>query len=137
MNGSIDVHCGIDIVEVSRFEKIVGDSNKSFIEKCFTEEEIRYCYSPVNVKKQAERFAARFAAKEAVGKALGTGVMCDGVGMRDIEVIMNEKGAPSARLTGGALAQAEKSGISSISLSLSHDGGMAAAYCVMLSEKQT
>ena len=130
----MDVRCGIDIADISRFVKIVEDGNTAFIDKCFTEEEIRYCSSAKDNIKKAERYEARFAAKEAVGKALGTGLLSEGVGMKDIEVVKDEKGAPGVRLTGGALSHAEELGMSSISLSLSHDGGMAAAYCVMLLE---
>lgn len=131
----MNVRCGTDIVDISRFVKIIGDDNTSFINKCFTEGEISYCNASKDINKKAERFAARFAAKEAVGKALGTGLMSEGVGMHDIEVIKDEKGAPAVKLTGGALAHAGDIGMSSVSISLSHDGGMAIAYCVMLSEK--
>lgn len=131
----MDVRCGIDIVDISRFVKIVKDENSSFIKKCFTEREIEYCESSKNPDKKAERYAARFAAKEAVGKALGTGLLSEGVGMHDIEVIKDEKGAPNVLLTGGALKYAREIGMSSVSISLSHDGGIAGAYCVMLLEK--
>ena len=131
----MDVRCGIDIVDISRILKKVNDGNAPFINKCFTEDEIKYCESANNADKKAERYAARFAAKEAVGKALGTGLMSEGVGMHDIEVIKDEKGTPGIRLSGGALKHANELGMSSISISLSHDGGVAAAYCVMLLEK--
>lgn len=131
----MNIHCGVDIVEVSRFVKILEEDNKPYIDKCFTEDEIRYCFTAKAVKARAERFAARFAAKEAVGKALGTGVMTEGIGLRDIEVIKNEKGAPDVKLAGAAKEHAELLGVCSISLSLSHDGGIAVAECVMLAEK--
>ncbi len=135
MERTMGVRCGIDIVDISRFEKIVKDANVSFIQKCFTGDEISYCESSKNPEKKAERYAARFAAKEAVGKALGTGLLSEGVGMHDIEVYKDERGTPGIRLTGGALRHAEELGVNSISISLSHDGGIAGAYCVMLSEK--
>ncbi len=125
----------MDITDISRFVKILEDNNTAFINKCFTEGEIAYCDSSRDLNKKAERYAARFAAKEAVGKAIGTGLMSEGVGMHDIEVIKDERGTPKIILTGGALAHAERIGMSSISISLSHDGGMAGAYCVMLTEK--
>ena len=131
----MNVRCGMDITDISRFVKILEDSNTAFINKCFTEGEIVYCDSSKDLNKKAERYAARFAAKEAVGKAIGTGLMSEGVGMHDIEVVKDERGTPKIVLTGGALAHAEKIGMSSISISLSHDGGMAGAYCVMLTEK--
>ena len=130
----MEVRCGMDIVDISRFIKIVEKQDSSFISKCFTDAEISYCDSARDTKIKAERYAARFAAKEAVGKALGTGLLSEGVGMHDIEVIKDEKGAPQVRLTGGALMHAEKQNVTSVSISLSHDGGMACAYCVMLLE---
>ena len=130
----MNVRCGIDIVDVSRFIKKIEDDNQSFIAKCFTESEIEYCNSAKDINRKAERYAARYAAKEAVGKAIGTGLMSEGVGMHDIEVVKDERGTPSVKLTGGALEHTNKLGMRSISLSLSHDGGMAAAYCVMLVE---
>lgn len=132
---TMDVRCGMDIVDISRFVKIVKDDNTPFINKCFTEQEIGYCESSNNPEKKAERYAARFAAKEAVGKALGTGLMSEGVGMHDIEVVKNGKGAPEIKLMGGALRHADEMGMVSVSISLSHDGGMAGAYCVMLLER--
>lgn len=131
----MNVRCGMDIAQISRFVKILEDSNTAFINKCFTEVEISYCDSSRDLNKKAERYAARFAAKEAVGKALGSGLMSEGVGMHDIEVVKDAKGAPKVILTGGALAHAEELGMTSVSISLSHDGGIAGAYCVMLTEK--
>lgn len=131
----MNVRCGMDIAQISRFVKILEDSNTAFINKCFTEGEISYCDSSRDLNKKAERYAARFAAKEAVGKALGSGLMSEGVGMHDIEVVKDVKGAPKVILTGGALAHAEELGMTSVSISLSHDGGIAGAYCVMLTEK--
>ena len=131
----MNVRCGTDIVDIARFVKNLEEGNTAFFEKCFTEGEIVYCNSSKDLKKKAERFAARWAAKEAVGKALGTGLMSEGVGMHDIEVIKDERGTPGVRLTGGALSHANELGMSSVSISLSHDGGMAIAYCVMLVEK--
>ncbi len=131
----MNVRCGIDIVDITRFVKNLEDGNTAFFDKCFTESEIAYCNLSKDLKKKAERFAARWAAKEAVGKALGTGLMSEGVGMHDIEVIKDERGTPGIRLTGGALEHAYGLGLSSVSISLSHDGGVAAAYCVMLVEK--
>jgi len=131
----MNVRCGIDVVDISRFVKIIEDGNTPFINKCFTESEISYCNSSKSTAIKAERFAARYAAKEAVGKAIGTGLMSEGVGMHDIEVVKDGRGTPGVKLSGGALKHAEEIGMTSVSISLSHDGGVAAAYCVMLVEK--
>ncbi len=59
---------GIDIVDVARIADAIANNGDRFLNKVFTEEEIRY----VQRKKGAnESFAGRFAAKEAFMKALG------------------------------------------------------------------
>ena len=95
----MNIRCGIDIVDVSRFAKKIEDGNQAFIDKCFTVSEIDYCNSAKDLNRKAERYAARYAAKEAVGKALGTGLMSEGVGMHDIEVVKDERGTPGVKLT--------------------------------------
>ena len=126
--------CGTDLVEIERFRKILGNNESGFINKCFTENEQEYCRTKAGGKRAAESFAARFAAKEACGKALGTGIMSEGIGLTDIEVLTDGKGAPYLELKGRAKAKADELGVFSISVSLTHDGGMAAAYCTMLAE---
>ena len=76
------VGTGIDIAEVPRIADAIARYGDRFLNKIYTEGEIRYCQSKAN---KAERFAARFAAKEAAMKALGTG-WNHGVRFRDIEV---------------------------------------------------
>lgn len=126
--------CGTDLVEIERFKKILERNESSFINKCFTLKEQDICMSKAGGKRAAESFAARFAAKEACGKALGTGIMSDGISLTDIEVITDNKGAPHLELKGRAKEKAEELGVFSISVSLTHDGGMAAAYCTMLAD---
>ena len=126
--------CGTDLVEIERFRRILEKNETSFINKCFTEKEQEYCKVKAGGKRAAESFAARFAAKEACGKALGTGIMSEGICMTDIEVVIDEKGAPHLELKGSAKEKADELGVISISVSLTHDGGMAAAYCTMLAE---
>lgn len=126
--------CGTDLVDIERFRKILERNETAFINKCFTAEEQKLCRSKAGGKGAAESFAARFAAKEACGKALGTGIMSEGIILTDIEVVTDSKGAPHLELKGKAKDKAEELGVVSISVSLTHDGGMAAAYCTMLAD---
>ena len=64
------VGTGIDIAEVPRVAEAIERYGQRFLQRIFTEGEIRYCESKAN---RVERYAARFAAKEAGMKALGTG----------------------------------------------------------------
>src|SRR3546814_14662631 len=55
---------------------------------------------------RAGTYAKRFAAKEAFSTAVGTGFRA-GVFMRDIGVVNAPSGAPTLKLTGGALVRLE------------------------------
>lgn len=130
--------CGTDIVLVKRVASNIAEredkSLPAFVTKCYTPKEIEYCMTPSNSDKRAERFAARFAVKEAVSKALGTGIMTMGIGFTDIETVNDGLGAPSVVLYGEALNRFESLKGSSITISMSHDGEYAIAYCTILTE---
>ncbi len=126
------IYCGTDLVDISRMAGILERQKDAFITRCFTEEEIRYCNSRSSDSARVSSFAARYAAKEAFGKALGTGVMSEGIGMRDIETVNGSAGAPYIRLYGAAKQKADAAGITSVSVSLTHDGNMAGAVVCML-----
>ena len=68
-----------------------------------------------------------FAAKEALAKALCLGIVAD---LRDISVLHDERGAPYYSLSGEYARFAEDKRIDSFFLSITHDGGVAAAVCV-------
>lgn len=130
---------GSDIVKISRLSKhVVGLKEvDSFITKCFSEDEISYCLnkSKTNIKPIIQSFAGKFACKEAASKALGTGICSEGIGLKDFEIENDDKGAPSLILHDRALEQASRLGITSISISISHEEDYAFASCVMLSEE--
>lgn len=132
----MEILCGTDLVEIERFIRIIEKHERSFINKCFTAKEQEFCDSKPGTKASAESYAARFAAKEACGKALGTGIMSEGIGLTDFEVLTDRKGAPFLALKGKAKEKADELGVFSISVSLTHDGGMAAAYCTMLADRK-
>ena len=118
---------GIDMVEIARIEASIARFKDRFLLRVFTERERAYCED----RKQGagQSFALRFAAKEAVAKALGIGIR-RGVNFRDIEVESDKLGRPSVKLHGGAAASAKKAGVTSLHLSLSHDGPLAVAFAV-------
>ena len=58
---------GIDIIDISRFQEKIFDSNKRFYEKIFNSSEIEYC---LNKKNSYQSFATKFAIKESVIKSL-------------------------------------------------------------------
>lgn len=117
---------GVDICEVSRIAESIARFGDRFLQRVFTEGEIRYCKSKRN---SSERFAARFAAKEAAMKALGTG-FSRGVSWTHIEVAHAPGGRPMLRLAGTTSAIADKLGVKRISLSVTHTESTAMAVVI-------
>jgi holo-[acyl-carrier protein] synthase len=124
------VGTGIDIVEVPRVAASIGRFGARFLQRVFTDAEIRYCQSKQNA---AERFAARFAAKEAGLKAIGTGWR-HGVAWKDVEVRREPSGRPTIAFTGKAAEFAAKLGVTRASLSISHTKEHAIAQVILEGE---
>ena len=125
------VGTGIDIAEVPRIAQALARHGDRFLQRVFTEGEIRYCDSKAN---RVERYAARFAAKEAGMKALGTG-WNHGVRWRDIEVSRQPGGRPTITFHGKAAEFAARLGAAHVALSLSHTAEQAIAQVILESLK--
>jgi holo-[acyl-carrier protein] synthase len=121
------VGTGIDIAEVPRLAQSIERFGERFLQRIFTEGEIRYCDSKAN---RVERYAARFAAKEAAMKALGTG-WNHGVRWRDCEVVRMPGGRPTLKFHGKAAEFAAKLGTKNIALSLTHTKDQAMAQVIL------
>lgn len=121
---------GHDILEVDRVKKIVeSQSGARFIQKVLTEQE-RALLSEKEPRR-TEYVAGRFAVKEAVVKAFGCGISSQ-IGLLDIEVLPDAAGKPVARLHPASwqrlgLAQEQFN----IHVSISHQPGMASAFCIV------
>jgi holo-[acyl-carrier protein] synthase len=89
---------GNDLIDIRRVEKVIGRHGDRFIQRIFTEVEIR---KSERRHQRIASYAKRFAAKEACSKALGTG-MAGGVFWRDMGVVNLPGGKPTMALTGGA-----------------------------------
>lgn len=120
---------GVDIVEIARMEEILKRT-PNFPNHVFTEAEREYCERH---HKPAVHYATHFAAKEAVLKALGTGFGY-GIGLTDVEVTHNEKGAPQAILHGKAKEIADEQGVLEMHISLSRTHGTAVANAIAINE---
>lgn len=118
----MSVSVGIDIVEIERIKQAVSSYRDSFLHRIYTDSELDYC------KNRLSRLAARFAAKEAVLKVLGTGAW--GINWKEIEVLSTTNSKPAIRLYGKIKDKAITSGITDISVSLSHEKKYAIA-CVI------
>ena len=120
------VGIGTDIIECLRIAQMIERHGETFIQRVYTEHEIRYC----SVRKSAtQHYAGRWAAKEAVLKAIGTGWI-KGISWRDVEVHNLAGGNPTIRLSGGALEECEKRGITDMQISISHCRSHATAFAI-------
>lgn len=117
------VGIGVDLCSVERMEQAAEKEN--FCARVFTEEEL--AYAEARGKGRARSLAAMFAAKEAFTKALGTGVR--DLSLTDICVRRSSLGAPYYLITGAARLRMEERGIMRLHLSLSHEDGLAIAFC--------
>ena len=115
---------GMDMVDIERIRTSLERYGESFISKIFTEHEIAYCSAKA---LPAQHYAARFAAKEAFSKAIATGWAGE-FHWKDVEVVNDEQGKPSFRLSG---ATAKQFGEKSILVSLTHTETSAAAFVII------
>ncbi len=124
------ISIGIDIAEVYRIRETIARTPR-FATRVFTAKEREYCES--KGAAAAQSYAARFAAKEAFLKALKTGWRGK-ISWQDIEVVVDEAGAPSLSLTGEALKIKNERGASHVHLSLSHTTDHAVAQVIIEAE---
>lgn len=124
------VGTGVDITEVARIRQVLERHGERFLQRVFTQEEIRYCAGKVNM---AERLAARFAAKEAGMKAIGTGLR-GGITWKDTEVVRYPGQRPQLVFHGRAAEIASALGCKRTHLSLSHTAEQAIAHVILESE---
>ncbi|MBI4335429.1 MAG: holo-ACP synthase, partial [Candidatus Omnitrophica bacterium] len=85
---------GVDIVEIARIRQAANKWKDKFLNRVFTESELKYA----NSKKFAyQHLAARFAAKEAVLKAFGDSSI-NSMEWKEIEIVNNKDGKPFVNL---------------------------------------
>ena len=122
-DSGMPLRTGLDLVEIRRIQESLDRFGDRFVKRLFSTQEIAYAFShPARI---AEHLAARFAAKEAAIKAFALSEV--GTGWRDIEVRRAADGTPGLILHGRAAEAAARLGVKGMALSLSHDGGYAAA----------
>ncbi len=109
---------GVDLVKISRVEQFVKKFGDKALKKFLSPDEIA-------LAKSSSTIAGFWASKEAVSKALGTGIgkKCS---FFDIKIKKEQSGKPYFLLSKKLV---EEFGISSTSLSISHDGEYAVAVC--------
>lgn len=116
----MEIKVGVDIIEVSRVQRSVEEIGDGFINRVFTDVEIKYCE---NTKKTMyQHYAARFAAKEATFKAVST-LLSDkySISWKNIQVVNDANGKPNIEFVAlDKKVEKELQKINSIDVSLSH-----------------
>lgn len=119
---------GIDVVPEQRVRQLLDRHGERILKRLFTPGELARA---TDLAQQSLHLAGRLAAKEAAYKALSAEGSDLGIGWQSIEVERLEDGRPRLVLHGPALARFNSLGASRCHVSLSHDGGIAAAVVVI------
>lgn len=109
---------GVDITEVNRLRKAVEKWGKEFLQRVFTQNELR------NAKTHSslyQHLAGRFAAKEAIFKALNVRELT----WKDVEILSDEAGRPVAKIINEKIKKVD------IHLSISHVKSYAVASAII------
>ncbi len=122
----MSVRVGIDLVSVNRVKESIAGHGQRYLSRVYTDRELG------ESRSEPARLAARFAAKEATMKALGRDD--EGFGWRAIAVVSGADGQPRIELAGAVADLAQRRGLQSIAVSLTHDRDYAAAMVVVESE---
>ena len=117
---------GVDLIETERIKDSIDKFGERFLKRIYTNRELSLFGNNVG------SLAARWAAKEAVAKALGCGI--GPVEWTEIEILHGDQKEPVLFLYGEADIIAEKLGLTTWSLSLSHTNEHAVAFVVALGE---
>ena len=132
---------GCDLCSIARMEKsLLGPHGAVFTRRVFGPAEQAALGLPLAEKEGTARrtahtvasAAADFAAKEAFLKAAGTGLR-EPFSLCEIEAVRLPGGAPAYHFSGRS-AQWVEAHCLRAHLSLSHEDGMAMAYCILETE---
>jgi holo-[acyl-carrier protein] synthase len=115
---------GIDLVEVEPLRRLVQSGGAAFLDTAWTPREQH------DANGQPEGLARKWAAKEAVMKTLQRGI--GDLDPLDIEIVTTDAGAPGVKLHRAARAAAWHKEIGQWHLSVTHEGGWAAAIAIAL-----
>ena len=120
---------GIDLVECSRIARVWENHKDRFLRRILTSAEQERAG---RYRHPLQFIAGRWAAKEAILKMIGTGWQ-GRISWRDMEILPDELGRPTVKLTGETARVASKMGIEHVQLSITHTEHYAAASAIGLS----
>jgi holo-[acyl-carrier protein] synthase len=121
------VGIGIDIVDISRIDRLWKEYGDQFVSRILASAE-RQAFTASS--RPVWFLANRFAAKEALSKALGTGLRYP-VTLHAISVSNDGMGKPSFGFHGPLPEYLASRGVARHHLGLSHEKGMACAMVVL------
>ena len=113
------IYLGTDIIDISRIRKNLNENYINFINKIFTDKEIKYCESKAD---PAIHFAGRFAGKEATKKALFSAGVVKQISNKEIEII-SLNNIPKVKIS--AI-------MNSVNISISHTNNLAVATAIII-----
>ncbi len=124
---SVPLRVGLDLTPVSAVAESIRAHGRHYLDRIYTTAELRECASSSG--PDPERLAGRFAAKEATMKVLRPS---DDAALpwTAIEVRRAPGGALEVVLSGPAADLATAARLGSLSLSITHEAGLAAAVVV-------
>jgi len=115
---------GVDIVEISRIERLYKKWGNKFLDRIFTGKEIEYCLGKAGT---FAHLAGRFAGKEAVIKSIKAK---PSPRLKSIEILRGQNGNPEVRLSEESEQIARSMGIVRISITISHSHEFAVAFAI-------
>jgi len=120
--------CGVDLMEVARFEREVAGRGDGLVEELFSASELAWCRRR---RRAAEGYAMAYAAKEALFKALGTGKV-GRMAWSNIEVAWpGGQARASMTLTGETAAVADSLGVTDVNVALANCRKYGVAWVVV------
>ena len=117
---------GTDLAQIARVQAFLERRGQRARNRLFTAREQDYCDARA---ARWVHYTGRFAVKEAVMKVLGTG-WSRGVRWVDIEVTRAPGEPPRCVLHGETARIAERLGIRTLHITITHDAGLASALAL-------
>jgi KDO2-lipid IV(A) lauroyltransferase len=119
--------CGIDMVEISRVEKLLADLPPPDLRKLFSEQELSDAGNGIG---RAQSLAARFAAKEACCKLFPREISLGQIEPLDFSVRRDNYGAPQIVASPQAQFVMDRHRVGAIRISLTHTDTSASAVAM-------
>ena len=124
----IPIGIGIDLVEISRIQRMLDEHGQRTLRRLLTSTESEYCSKQA---VPARHVAARVAAKEAAFKALSAGGDTEYIGWHEFEVSRSIDGRPSLLFHGRGQELAKRLHVERALLSVTHADAYAAAVVAL------